>query len=245
MKALFQRLEKTFEEAKEASSETGPDPFECEDLLNKILTLEPDFTACSFQLALIQRRLGRHAAAIETMRSCLHTAAGFMTGYSQFGQMLDQVHGKECRGFQGGRAAVRQRGAEVFRSPRRVDRVFHAAHAPRQGQRRNRRVARAMVGGPEGKFVKPRQDGVVLMTLAFAQHMRGHSAEPTSLYMLSVTAGGGSAAMFLLRKIFESCGDSENADAYAEALTRMKRTRRRSCGARSRPSTGCSPPRTG
>ena len=100
VRALFKRLEKTFEEAKAAGSETGPDPFECEDLLNKILTLEPDFTACSFQLALIQRRLGRHAAAIETMRSCLHTGAGFMTGYSQFGQMLEQIHGKECRGFQ-------------------------------------------------------------------------------------------------------------------------------------------------
>ena len=23
-----------------------------------------------------------------------------MTGYSQFGQMLEQIHGKECRGFQ-------------------------------------------------------------------------------------------------------------------------------------------------
>ena len=38
----------------------------------------------------------------------------------------------------------------------------------------------------------------MLMTLAFAQHMQGPPAEPTSLYILSVTAGGGSAAMFLL-----------------------------------------------
>ena len=223
VKALFQRLEKTFEEAKKAGSETGPDPFECEHLLNKILTLEPDFTACSFQLALIQRRLGRHAAAIETMRSCLHTAAGFMTGYSQFGQMLEHIHGKECRGFQEAELLYANVAQRYFDHPdawiglstllMRLGRVNDAIAVLRA----------AMVGGPEGKFVKPRQDGVVLMTLAFAQHMRGHSAEPTSLYMLSVTAGGGSAAMFLLRRIFEDCGDDENADTYAEALTQMKK----------------------
>ena len=223
VKALFKRLEKTFEEAKAAGSETGPDPFECEDLLNKILTLEPDFTACSFQLALIQRRLGRHAAAIETMRSCLHTGAGFMTGYSQFGQMLDQVHGKECRGFQEAELLYANVAQRYFDHPDAW--IGFSTLLMRHG-RVNDAIAvlrAAMVGGPEGKFVKPRQDGVVLMTLAFAQHMRGHSAEPTSLYMLSVTAGGGSAAMFLLRRIFEDCGDDENADTYAEALTRMKR----------------------
>ena len=223
VKALFKRLEKTFEEAKAAGSETGPDPFECEDLLNKILTLEPDFTACSFQLALIQRRLGRHAAAIETMRSCLHTGAGFMTGYSQFGQMLEQVHGKECRGFQEAELLYANVAQRYFDHPDAW--IGFSTLLMRHG-RVNDAIAvlrAAMVGGPEGKFVKPRQDGVVLMTLAFAQHMRGHSAEPTSLYMLSVTAGGGSAAMFLLRRIFEDCGDDENADTYAEALTRMKR----------------------
>ena len=223
VRALFKRLEKTFEEAKAAGSETGPDPFECEDLLNKILTLEPDFTACSFQLALIQRRLGRHAAAIETMRSCLHTGAGFMTGYSQFGQMLEQVHGKECRGFQEAELLYANVAQRYFDHPDAW--IGFSTLLMRHG-RVNDAIAvlrAAMVGGPEGKFVKPRQDGVVLMTLSFAQHMRGHSAEPTSLYMLSVTAGGGSAAMFLLRRIFEDCGDDENADTYAEALTRMKR----------------------
>ena len=223
VKALFQRLEKTLEEAKAAGSETGPDPFECEDLLNKILTLEPDFTACSFQLALIQRRLGRHAAAIETMRSCLHTAAGFMTGYSQFGQMLEHIHGKECRGFQEAELLYANVAQRYFDHP---DAWIGLSTLLMRHGRVNDAIAvlrAAMVGGPEGKFVKPRQDGVVLMTLAFAQHMRGHSAEPTSLYMLSVTAGGGSAAMFLLRRIFEDCGDDENADTYAEALTRMKK----------------------
>ena len=96
VKALFTQLEKTFSDAKNAGSTTGPDPY----ILNQILEIEPDFTACSFQLALTQRRLGKHAAAVETMRTCLRTGQGFMTGYMQFGQMLELIHGKECRGFQ-------------------------------------------------------------------------------------------------------------------------------------------------
>ena len=67
--------------------------------MNKILTLEPDFTACSFQLALIQRRLGRHAAAIETIAVVpSHRGGIHIPEYSQFGQMLEHIHGKEYRG---------------------------------------------------------------------------------------------------------------------------------------------------
>ena len=100
VKALFTQLEKTFSDAKNAGVTTGPDPYVCVDILNQILEIEPDFTTCSFQLALTQRRLWKHAAAVETMRTCLRTGQGFMTGYMQFGQMLELIHGKECRGFQ-------------------------------------------------------------------------------------------------------------------------------------------------
>ena len=41
----------------------------------------------------------------------------------------------------------------------------------------------------------------MLMLLGYLLHLRGHSAEPTSLYMLAMGCGGGPVASYLLGRI--------------------------------------------
>ena len=49
----------------------------------------------------------------------------------------------------------------------------------------------ALAGGPEGKWLRPRSDAALLTTLGFLLHLRGHVAEPASLYASAAAQGGG------------------------------------------------------
>ena len=54
------------------------------------------------------------------------------------------------------------------------------------------------------------------MLLAYMLHMRGHSAEPTSLYMLAAQCGGGPVASCLLGRISAETGDDDQAALYSD-----------------------------
>ena len=48
----------------------------------------------------------------------------------------------------------------------------------------------AIAGGPEAKWLKPRSDPGVMVTLGYLVHIRGHVAEPASLYTSAAQMGG-------------------------------------------------------
>jgi tetratricopeptide (TPR) repeat protein len=146
--------------------------------------------------------MGRIAEAISTLRRCLQSAPGFLLGYSVFGHLLESVHGREREAegvyahaigtyFDHPDAWVNLASLLV-----QTGRISDAIGVLRQG----------MAGGPEGKFRKPREDPSVLMLLGYLLHLRGHAAEPTSLYMLALGCGGGPVASYLLGRISTETG---------------------------------------
>ena len=165
-----------------SAAAVGPPPERLLPLLQEILKVEPDFTQVSFQAALTLRRVGRAAEAVAVLRRCLQSAPSFMLGYTVFGHLLESLHGKEKEAegvylyaigiyFDHPDAWVNLATLLV-----RAGRISDAIGLLRQ----------AMTGGPEGKFRKPREDPSVLMLLGYLLHLRGHSAEPTSLYMMAL-----------------------------------------------------------
>ena len=86
-----------------------------------------------------------------------------------------------------------------------------ARHQARRGRVSDAVAAlrQALTGGPEGKWLRPRSDPALLLTLGFLLHLRGHVAEPASLYASAAAAGGGMVAATLAARVAAETGDDD------------------------------------
>ena len=76
----------------------------------------------------------------------------------------------------------------------------------------------ALAGGPEGKWLRPRSDAALLTTLGFLLHLRGHVAEPASLYASAAAHGGGMVTATLAARV--AGGDDDDAVSRARDAMR-------------------------
>ena len=76
----------------------------------------------------------------------------------------------------------------------------------------------ALAGGPEGKWLRPRSDAALLTTLGFLLHLRGHVAEPASLYASAAAQGGGMVTATLAARV--AGGDDDDAVSRARDAMR-------------------------
>ena len=208
VKRLVKQVERLFEAYKEKRS--GPPPARLLPLLQSIVAIEPDFTQMSFQAAMVLRQVGQVGEALASLRRCLQSAPGFMLGYSVFGHMLESVHGREREA----EAVYLHALGNYFDHPDAW--VNLASILVRRGMISDAigLLRQGMGGGPEGKFRKPREDPSVSAMLGYLLHLCGHTAEPTSLYMMALGRGGGPVASHLLRIISTETGEDDQAEFY-------------------------------
>ena len=92
-----------------------------------------------------------------------------------------------------------------------------ARHQARRGRVSDAVAAlrQALTGGPEGKWLRPRSDPGLLLTLGFLLHLRGHVAEPASLYASAAAVGGGLVAATLAARMAAETGDDDEDVARA------------------------------
>ena len=92
-----------------------------------------------------------------------------------------------------------------------------ARHQARRGRVSDAVAAlrQALTGGPEGKWLRPRSDPGLLLTLGFLLHLRGHVAEPASLYASAAAVGGGLVAATLAARVAAETGDDDEDVARA------------------------------
>ena len=191
-------------------------------LLAELLSVEPENFEAAFQAAVLSLRENRTLDAIAYARRCLARAPGFARAADFLATCLEttQEGGDRSRGDDAHRARVRvgtesvstespapsESEAElalamaVMSNPESPDTwTAFARHLVRRGLASDAVAALrdALAGGPEGKWLKPRSDAALLTTLGFMLHLRGHVAEPASLYASAAAHGGGMVTAML------------------------------------------------
>ena len=206
-------------------------------LLAELLAIEPENVEAAFQAAVLSLREGNTRDAIAYARQCLARAPGFARGADFLATCLETTEegGDRSRGDDAARARVRVSHAtpasanEVDPSPSESEAELalvmavmsnpespdawtaFARHLARRGRVSDAVAALrdALSGGPEGKWLRPRSDPALLLTLGFLLHLRGHVAEPASLYASAAAAGGGLIAAMLAARVAAETGDDD------------------------------------
>ena len=212
-------------------------------LLAELLSVEPENFEAAFQAAVLSLRENRTLDAIAYARRCLARAPGFARAADFLATCLEttQEGGDRSRGDDAHRARVRvgtesvstespapsESEAElalamaVMSNPESPDTwTAFARHLVRRGLASDAVAALrdALAGGPEGKWLKPRSDAALLTTLGFMLHLRGHVAEPASLYASAAAHGGGMVTATLAARV--SGGDDDDAVSRARDAMR-------------------------
>ena len=227
-------------------------------LLAELLSVEPENFEAAFQAAILSLRENRTLDAIAYARQCLARAPGFARAADFLATCLEttQEGGDRSRGDDAHRARVRvstesgpagpqlapapsESEAElalamaVMSNPESPDAwTAFARHLARRGLASDAVAALrdALAGGPEGKWLRPRSDAALLTTLGFLLHLRGHVAEPASLYASAAAQGGGMVAATLAARL-RLGGDDD------DAVSRARRDAMRSAFAARAPET--------
>ena len=212
-------------------------------LLAELLSVEPENFEAAFQAAVLSLRENRTLDAIAYARRCLARAPGFARAADFLATCLEttQEGGDRSRGDDAHRARVRvgtesvstespapsESEAElalamaVMSNPESPDTwTAFARHLVRRGLASDAVAALrdALAGGPEGKWLKPRSDAALLTTLGFMLHLRGHVAEPASLYASAAAHGGGMVTATLAARV--AGGDDDDAVSRARDAMR-------------------------
>ena len=212
-------------------------------LLAELLSVEPENFEAAFQAAVLSLRENRTLDAIAYARRCLARAPGFARAADFLATCLEttQEGGDRSRGDDAHRARVRvgtesvstespapsESEAElalamaVMSNPESPDTwTAFARHLARRGLASDAVAALrdALAGGPEGKWLKPRSDAALLTTLGFMLHLRGHVAEPASLYASAAAHGGGMVTATLAARV--AGGDDDDAVSRARDAMR-------------------------
>ena len=212
-------------------------------LLAELLSVEPENFEAAFQAAVLSLRENRTLDAIAYARRCLARAPGFARAADFLATCLEttQEGGDRSRGDDAHRARVRvgtesvstespapsESEAElalamaVMSNPESPDTwTAFARHLARRGLASDAVAALrdALAGGPEGKWLKPRSDAALLTTLGFMLHLRGHVAEPASLYASAAAHGGGVVTATLAARV--AGGDDDDAVSRARDAMR-------------------------
>jgi hypothetical protein len=206
-------------------------------LLAELLAIEPENVEASFQAAVLSLREENTRDAIAYARQCLARAPGFARGADFLATCLETTEegGDRTRGDDAANARVRVSHATptmanevdpspsdseaelalvmaVMSNPETPDAwTAFARHLARRGRVSDAVAALrdALAGGPEGKWLRPRSDAALLLTLGFLLHLRGHVAEPASLYASAAAAGGGLIATMLAARVAAETGDDD------------------------------------
>ena len=212
-------------------------------LLAELLSVEPENFEAAFQAAVLSLRENRTLDAIAYARRCLARAPGFARAADFLATCLEttQEGGDRSRGDDAHRARVRvgtesvstespapsESEAElalamaVMSNPESPDAwTAFARHLARRGLASDAVAALrdALAGGPEGKWLRPRSDAALLTTLGFMLHLRGHVAEPASLYASAAAHGGGMVTATLAARV--AGGDDDDAVSRARDAMR-------------------------
>ena len=212
-------------------------------LLAELLSVEPENFEAAFQAAVLSLRENRTLDAIAYARRCLARAPGFARAADFLATCLEttQEGGDRSRGDDAHRARVRvgtesvstespapsESEAElalamaVMSNPESPDAwTAFARHLARRGLASDAVAALrdALAGGPEGKWLRPRSDAALLTTLGFLLHLRGHVAEPASLYASAAAQGGGMVTATLAARV--AGGDDDDAVSRARDAMR-------------------------
>ena len=212
-------------------------------LLAELLSVEPENFEAAFQAAVLSLRENRTLDAIAYARRCLARAPGFARAADFLATCLEttQEGGDRSRGDDAHRARVRvgtesvstespapsESEAElalamaVMSNPESPDTwTAFARHLVRRGLASDAVAALrdALAGGPEGKWLRPRSDAALLTTLGFMLHLRGHVAEPASLYASAAAHGGGMVTATLAARV--AGGDDDDAVSRARDAMR-------------------------
>ena len=230
-------------EKQETRKRTPRFPARAARLLAELLSVEPENFEAAFQAAVLSLRENRTLDAIAYARRCLARAPGFARARRLPGDVpRDHAGGGDrSRGDDAHRARVRvgtesvstespapsESEAElalamaVMSNPESPDTwTAFARHLARRGLASDAVAALrdALAGGPEGKWLKPRSDAALLTTLGFMLHLRGHVAEPASLYASAAAHGGGMVTATLAARV--AGGDDDDAVSRARGDAR-------------------------
>lgn len=226
----------------------GPDVHVALSLLDQLLQIEPENADAAFQAAILSLRDGRVIDAIKYGRQCVDRAPGFARGADLLATCLEmtQEGGDRARGDAAVAARVvappaddnPSQAQQVTPSPSESEAEMaltitvasnpdspdcwtsFARHLARRGFVTDAVAAlrAAIAGGPEAKWLKPRADPGVMVTLGYLMHIRGHVAEPASLYTGALSLGGGFIAATLLSRVQLEMGDEDESVRVAKHL---------------------------
>ncbi|GHP09988.1 hypothetical protein PPROV_000872100 [Pycnococcus provasolii] len=187
-------------------------------LLERATSLEPTFYQALCQIGMLYFHLDDANTALTYLQRSIRAEANYLRPYTTMGSVLESL----------GR---HDEAEPLYRQSIRIN--FDQADAWVQlalnlAARGKVRAAvdelrKALVGGPEGKFHTPRNDGTLLFLLGYLSLLLGARAEPMSLFLRVCQDGGSPLFLYCLARVASSADDEEHMQQALGAFETVRR----------------------